>query len=303
MQDFQSLYRSATPAMPWRFFALTFALSWAAWIAAAFTGQTSMQFPTVLLFVAGGCGPSIAGVYLIYRNTDRSARRDLWTSLLDFRRVSPAWAILCLLGTPATALAGIALNAALAGITPAYALLSIVAAQPLALLSFAGMALIAGPLSEELGWRGFALDRLVLRWGRGRAGLLLGVIWWAWHLPLFWLQGTTHNRMRIGTADFWLFLVNTMAMSVLITCAYTANHRSVLAAVLIHFSYNFMFTLLDPFQGPVWWFQSLFGLLLVAAVLLIVRLAPSVRMPPSAKAEEHGEQAARNATGAVIASD
>jgi uncharacterized protein len=290
MQDLQSLHRTAAGSMPWRFFALTFVLSWTAWIAAAFTGQTSMQFPTVLLFIAGGCGPSIAGAYLIYRNTDRTARRDLWIRLLDFRRLSPAWAILGLLGLPATALAGIALNAALGGVRPAYTVLPIVAAQPLVLLSLAGMALIAGPLAEELGWRGYALDRLLLRWGRGRAGPLLGVIWWAWHLPLFWLQGTTHNRMGLGTADFWLFLVNTVAISVLITWAYTANRRSVLAAVLIHFSYNFMYTLLDPFQGPVWWFQSLFGLLLVAAVVTVARLRPAVETPPRAEAEEHGKQ-------------
>jgi membrane protease YdiL (CAAX protease family) len=43
---------------------------------------------------------------------------------------------------------------------------------------------VAG-LQEELGWRGFALDRLQAHHSPLRATVLLGLIWGLWHLPLY----------------------------------------------------------------------------------------------------------------------
>jgi membrane protease YdiL (CAAX protease family) len=40
---------------------------------------------------------------------------------------------------------------------------------------------------EELAWRGYLTPRLdSLGWGVGRSSVLVGVIWWAWHLP-YWV--------------------------------------------------------------------------------------------------------------------
>ena len=43
------------------------------------------------------------------------------------------------------------------------------------------LALPFGPLGEELGWRGFALPRLLARFGPVTATLLLGCAWTFWH--------------------------------------------------------------------------------------------------------------------------
>ncbi len=43
---------------------------------------------------------------------------------------------------------------------------------------------VAG-LQEELGWRGFALDRLQALHSPLRATVLLGLMWGVWHLPLY----------------------------------------------------------------------------------------------------------------------
>lgn len=59
-----------------------------------------------------------------------------------------------------------------------------------------------GPLPEELGWRGFALDRLQRRTTALRASLILGTLWALWHLPLFYMPGTYQAGLGAGTARF-----------------------------------------------------------------------------------------------------
>jgi len=54
------------------------------------------------------------------------------------------------------------------------------------------MMLISGPISEELGWRGIVLESFQRKWSPLRSTLTLAVIWGIWHLPLFFLNGTTH---------------------------------------------------------------------------------------------------------------
>jgi membrane protease YdiL (CAAX protease family) len=44
---------------------------------------------------------------------------------------------------------------------------------------------VAHALGEEIGWRGFLTPRMVGRFGFTWGSLLIGLIWGAWHMPLF----------------------------------------------------------------------------------------------------------------------
>src|SRR5262245_24409880 len=47
------------------------------------------------------------------------------------------------------------------------------------------LALFVAALGEELGWSGYAIDRMQARWNALAASLLLGLLWAAWHwVPL-----------------------------------------------------------------------------------------------------------------------
>ena len=41
-------------------------------------------------------------------------------------------------------------------------------------------------IGEELGWRGFLLPTLQTRLSAIASALIIGLIWFCWHIPLFW---------------------------------------------------------------------------------------------------------------------
>ncbi len=250
------------------FFIVTFVFSWALWIPAALTGQTSMEFPTVLLFALGGFGPSMAGILMISRYGMVKERRNFWRSILDFSRIRPVWYVLLFFSFPVIFLLSLLLNSLIGGEPAAMAQWRGILAAPASVIPVIIIGIFTGPLAEELGWRGFALDRMARRFGLLGAALILGLIWWAWHLPLFFIRGTTHYTWGLFTPFFWLFLANVIPLSVFLAWAYERNHRSILAAIIGHFMYNFTLGLFYPFGATLMLIQTVL-LYLVAAGLVI----------------------------------
>ncbi len=93
--------------------------------------------------------------------------------------------------------------------------------------------LVTGPLCEELGWRGYALPRLLNRFNPFTASLVLGAIWGVWHLPSFFVGGMEQAGMSLP-----LFLLNALLLSILVTWVFQHTGGSVLITVLIHYTVN-----------------------------------------------------------------
>ena len=124
--------------------------------------------------------------------------------------------------------------------------------HPSRLLGMALFILIIGPLPEEIGWRGYLLDRLQLRWNALVASLVLGVVWWSWHLPLFMLPGyfDAFGQLKPTPLEF---LFGILPAAILYTWVYNNTGRSVLAVILLHFMQNFSSELLGiaPEARPI----------------------------------------------------
>jgi len=107
---------------------------------------------------------------------------------------------------------------------------------PAALAAAFVVNLTSGPLGEELGWRGYALPRLRRTRSTTASGLLLGLVWGFWHLPLWLMSGFSGpDLLRYVLA----FLAAIVSVSVLIAHALERN-RNILLAVWIHFWFNFL---------------------------------------------------------------
>jgi len=144
-------------------------------------------------------------------------------------RVGLRWYLFVLLGFPLMFAAARLLMIALGREVPGYGFDTWWGWLPLLLIG-----LIADPGGvEELGWRGFALPMLQRRFSALNAALILGVIWGVWHLPSFFIAGTSQSSFSLP-----IFLVGSVALSVLIAVVYNGTGGSVLLCFLSHWMMN-----------------------------------------------------------------
>lgn len=228
-----------------------------------------LDLPMVFLF-----GPSAAGVILMQLTYKQAERRDFWRRVIDFKRISAGWYFFIILIIPALTAISIFLDVLLGGSIPEMPNLGRIFAQPYLFPLVLLEVLVRGPLAEELGWRGFALTAVLKRWGAFRSTLLIGIIWWAWHLPLFsWPSyGSAHYQWGWFSPMFWGFLLNVIALSFLLTWTYLANRESILSAILIHSFFNLTLGLVLPFSERVFLFIW---------VLLFITVTPITRLYPA----------------------
>jgi len=211
------------------FLMLTFVWSWACW---GLSPVIKAQWPwlATLLMFAGSFGPSLAAVVVVASTRKWLGLRAWLGRCLRWRIGWAWWAFALLLPLAVMSIAAglhIALGGAIATSPASGHWLMTLVNLPLILL-------LGGPLGEEFGWRGFALPMLQERWGRRNASLGLGLVWGVWHLPLFFIDGTSQAHIPLA-----LFLLSVVAMSVLFAWLVQRTAGSVVAALVLHTAINF----------------------------------------------------------------
>jgi len=133
------------------------------------------------IYLATLLGPSIAGILMIGIVDGRAGFRELLSRLSRWR-AGARWYVVALLTAPILILATLL---ALSLTSPEF-LPQIFLSDDKVTLLLTGivMGLVVG-FFEELGWTGFAIPRLKLRYGVLITGLIVGFLWGAWHFPLF----------------------------------------------------------------------------------------------------------------------
>jgi membrane protease YdiL (CAAX protease family) len=136
--------------------------------------------------------------------------------------------------------------------------------------TFLTITLIQGPLTEEPGWRGFALPRFLGKYTPLVSSLIIGLIWFSWHLPLLLTNDSGGQRPPLP----YFFLL--LALSVIFGWLYIETKRSVLLVILMHGAVNTFLSFFAPIQFEVgytslWWiFVSLWW---VVALFAAYRMA------------------------------
>ncbi|MGE5249784.1 MAG: CPBP family intramembrane glutamic endopeptidase [Bacteroidota bacterium] len=238
---------------PVAFFVLTFAITWGIGAFAIFLprqlealfGKLTDSSPLYYVAVAA---PTISATILAFARGGWPGLYELYARLVRWR-FGLRWYALVLIGIPALGW----LASWVTGLHPQKD-----AGTPAQFLWPLLYLLITGPLGEELGWRGFALPRLLKRFHPFAASLILGAIWGVWHLPTFFVGGTVQSGMSLP-----LFLLFCLSTSVLVTWLFQHAGGSVLITVLFHYMVNFTGTILGV---PL---SALGSVMLTAAILVI----------------------------------
>ncbi len=235
------------------FYALVFAISWGGLLLVVGgpdgISATPEQVERLLLpaLLATFAGPSIAGIVLTGLVHGRAGLRDLLARMTRWR-VGVRWYAVALLTAPLFVTATLL---ALSLSSPEF-LPGIYTSDDKATLLLFGIAwgLIGGGLLEELGWTGFAVPTMRQRYGVLGTGLIVGVLWGAWHLLItYWvMSGSTAGGLTL--ASFLLMFVffhagALPAYRVLMVWVYDRT-ESLLVAMLMHTSFSASRLILNP---------------------------------------------------------
>ncbi len=183
---------------------------------------------SIVWLLLSNFGPALAGVLALALCRGRAAVADLGRSLVRWRL--PGW--LYVAGWFGLLVnAGVVLVAWPAGVLrfdpAAFAPVKLV-------LIFFVMAFVDGPLGEEIGWRGVLLPELLRRLSPLGASLVVGLVWYVWHVPLYAAEG----RLETAGAHL-LFLYGCLALSVVMTWFFLRSRGSVLLMVYLHDASNY----------------------------------------------------------------
>lgn len=247
------------------FFVLAFALSWWPWPMTRLNADSVAMIPwgpAVAALVVTGIVGGWSGLAALIKGLGR------W-------RVGPGWWIAAL-GIPVLSWIAAALIAQTFLDTPISMALGWADLGVFA-ITIVTTGVVNGPLTEEIAWRGFALPRMLRRAQPLIVALTLGVVWFAWHLPLL---ATETTRPPI------LFAVSVLSFSVILTWLYVGTGGSLLIAVLFHSAVNTTASFVVPSYAEadritIWWvFASL-----IAAIAFVIGRTHLLRPPTDLRRE------------------
>lgn len=189
--------------------------------------------PSVLVPLAvAACGPSLAAIVVTAWLLGWGDVRQLLAQARSWR-IQPGWYAFALVLPTIILLGGDALFAAYTHKLPTDWRWIQLPPWPVAVAAF------VPPLGEELGWRAFALPRLQRRTGALGAALIIGVIWGAWHLPLFLFP-------EMPLADYPFFFSQVVAASIIMTWLYNSTGGRLCITLVAHLMLNLNVVLYLP---------------------------------------------------------
>ncbi len=242
------------------FCALTIALSFAA---------TQLPVPGEIVPVVMVFVPTLVALSL-------TAMTDGWEGVWAVASKLGQWRVRLKWIISALAL-GLVLRMTMSGIAVVLGLIPAIHLRPwtpMQLAIFAVMLFIFA-IPEELGWRGYALPKLLTTQSPLVAGLIIGVAWGALHLALH-LPGMIYA----GAPPLPTFL-ELIALSVVMTWLYIHSGGTILLTSLFHGAQSFFVIVNEgiPLEQQAWLMASVY---VVAALIVVIAAGPRFARKPIA---------------------
>lgn len=217
--------------IPIRFFTVTFLWSWILW-----GGVILIPFESVILTfsmkILGAFGPAFGAIYSKYTIEGKHSLKPFFKSFLSLRFGWKVWiAIFLVLG----------ITAFIAWILPEFwgeDRLSMFLPNVLIFFPYLLIMIFFGGGQEEIGWRAYISPILENRHGLIVGGLILGIVWAVWHLPLWFMYGASQTYM-----NFFGFTLMTIGYSYFLSWVMEASGNRPMSGLVAHGAANAFVTI------------------------------------------------------------
>jgi uncharacterized protein len=236
------------------FFLLTFVFSWGPWLLTSFLHTLGLFAPTFAAIIVTGAIKGKPGIIALLKR-------------IAYWRVGLPWYLFVLFSTAVIGFLAIGLYVLTGGTAPA---ISFYIFLP---------GIITCGLTEEIGWRGFALPELQKKYSALTSSVIIGVIWAFWHFII-----TPGNPLFL-----MVFSLEVVMLSILFTWVYNNTKGSILLVALYHTVINIVISNLKIPTIPRLWVIYLI-LKLVLVLVIIWRFGPRHLSISRKKASEEDSQ-------------
>jgi CAAX protease family protein len=221
---------------PARFFLLTLLATWVPWvIAIAIQSDARLAHLASTFTSLGLLAPFVVTLVLVGTSGHRALKRDFRDRLIDLSRIRPVYVLVAIAMPLSVMVLSILISLGLGQSRDQLRF----SASP-GLMGMIVLALVAAPIIEELGWRGYGVDSLRAKMGTLGTSLSFGVLWSLWHAPLVLIHGTYHHDLAQMANPLFLvnFFVGVVPAAVLANWLYYRNDRSILVGIGFHSMLN-----------------------------------------------------------------
>ena len=184
---------------PFRFFLITFMWSWIIWtpiVLASFriipVSDKLLSILTIPGIMVGVFGPLVGALSALNKEYGKGSSKKYLRSFLDFSLGWKAYILPIFIFGASTFIAWF---------TPELfgeERLPMLLPSIWLIIPYLPFMILLGGGQEEFGWRGYALPILEGKFGIWLANIILGIIWAFWHIPLWFIKGTSQTYMNFG---------------------------------------------------------------------------------------------------------
>jgi uncharacterized protein len=242
MENQNTIPMNSNIRFPFRFFLITFIWSWVIWTPLVL-GSTKiipvsaslLSILTIPVIMLGVFGPLAGALFVLHKEQGKGSSGKYLRRFLDLHLGWKAYIFPIIIFGGSTFIAWFLPE--LFGEKR----LSMLLPSIWTFIPYLLFMILLGGGQEEFGWRGYALPILEKKFGIWFANMILGIIWASWHIPLWFITGTSQTYMNFGG-----FLLLMVGYSFILSWILKISGNRPFSGLYVHGLFNAFIPLLPP---------------------------------------------------------